>query len=185
MIVLKPTVVFPSAGHHNSDPGAVANGYKEADLTKELRNLISDELNKRGHKHIMDKDDETNRQYQGRIRPGSGSVILDIHFDAAQPSAGGTTVFIPTPEKAYDISFASRILDATCEILGTKNRGVRNERHSQHKRIGILHKGAGISALVEVCFITNKEDIAKYQAHKHELAKAYAEILIEYDNLKQ
>ena len=33
-------MIFISAGHHNTDPGAVANGYIERDLTKDARNLI-------------------------------------------------------------------------------------------------------------------------------------------------
>lgn len=41
MIQFSPLVVYPIAGHHNSDPGAVYNNQKKADITKELRNLIS------------------------------------------------------------------------------------------------------------------------------------------------
>jgi N-acetylmuramoyl-L-alanine amidase len=37
--------VFVTAGHHNADPGAVQNGAKEADLTKELRDLICEGTN--------------------------------------------------------------------------------------------------------------------------------------------
>lgn len=183
MIQIRPVVVFPSAGHHNNDPGAMANGFKEADLTKELRNLVSAVLTERGHRHIMDVDNETNRQYQGRIKPGAGSVILDIHFDAAQPSATGTTAFVANNANRNSQNFASEVAAVTAQILGIKNRGVRNEGHSQHSKIGILHKGAGIAALIEVCFITNVNDIAKYQTNKHKLAKAYAELLIKYDNL--
>ena len=183
MIQIRPAVVFPIAGHHNNDPGAMANGYKESDLTKELRNLISDELSKRNHRHIMDDDAETNRQYQNRIKPGSGSVILDIHFDAAQPSASGTAAFVANNANINSQKFASELAAVTSKILGIPSRGVRTEGQSQHSKIGILHKGAGIAALIEVCFITNTSDMIKYQANKQNLAKAYAEILIKYDNL--
>lgn len=40
MINLIPFKQFISAGHHDNDPGAVANGYQENELTKELRNII-------------------------------------------------------------------------------------------------------------------------------------------------
>ena len=40
MINLIPFKQFISAGHHDNDPGAVANGYQENELTKDLRNRI-------------------------------------------------------------------------------------------------------------------------------------------------
>ena len=177
-------VVYPSAGHHNNDSGAVANGYKEADLTKELRNLISAELVKKGHKHIMDKDHETNRQHQNRIKPGSGSVLLDIHFNAhPNKTATGTEVFVKQNANANSIKMATEIAQLVSTTLGIANRGVKKESGSQHNRLGILHVGAGIAALLEVAFITNESDMAKYQANKHRLAIALAHLLIKYDDL--
>lgn len=176
-------VVYPSAGHHDNDPGAVSNGYKEADLTKEFRNLLLQEFDKVSHSYITDKDWESNSQYQGRIKPGSGSVLLDNHFNAGPATATGAEVYIAANATGHSLAFATRLAETTSRILGIKNRGVKRENASQHSRIGILHKGAGIAALLEICFITNKGDMEKYQEKKQELAKAIAAICIEFDNL--
>lgn len=184
MIEFLPLKVFPSAGHHNSDPGAVANGYREADLTKELRNIMSAEFKKRKHDHIMDYDWETNRQYQNRIKPGENSVVLDLHFNAFhKPSATGTEAFIASNANVHSEGFAKDLLDVTSYLLKIPNRGVKREGSSQHNRLGILHLGAGVACLLEVCFITNPYDMKKYQENKVRLAKAYAEICMVYDNL--
>lgn len=184
MINLLPLKVYPSAGHHDNDPGAVANNYREADLTKEFRNLMSDEFKKHNHDHIMDYDWEINRQHQARIKPGSGSVLLDIHFNAAaNPLATGTEVFVASNANQNSIDFATELAEVTAKTLGIVNRGVKKEGASQHNRIGILHTKAGIAALLEICFITNPSDMEKYQANKECLAVLVTEICIKYDNL--
>lgn len=181
-MILIPTVVFPSAGHHNNDPGAVYNGIKEADKTKELRNLISKYLG--SHKHIMDNDWETNSQYQNRIKPASGSVIFDIHFNASTNSiASGTEMIISNSASENSKKMAAELASGTSLILGIPNRGVKTEKQTARGKIGILNLPAGISVLAEVCFLSNLSDMAKYDTNKDRLACFYAETLIKYDNL--
>lgn len=175
-------VIFPSAGHHDNDPGAVYNGVKEADKNKEFRNLLSKHLG--SHKHIMDKDWETNTQYQKRIKPGSGSVLLDIHFNAsANLSATGTEMIVANNASKLSIAMANELAEGTACILGVKNRGVKTEAQTARGKIGILNLGAGIAVLAELCFISNPSDMAKYEANKEELARFFAQILIKYDNM--
>ena len=46
--------IFLSAGHGGNDVGAVGNGYKEADLTIELRDLTLKYLKQLGAKVVID-----------------------------------------------------------------------------------------------------------------------------------
>ena len=89
---------FVSAGHNigglRVDPGAVANGLREADLTADFRNLVAKEALKLGVRVITDKDNETLAQYLLRIQTGSGSVIIEYHFDAASSGATRATGFV-------------------------------------------------------------------------------------------
>lgn len=176
-------VIFPSAGHHDSDPGAIANGYQENKLTKEMRELILQHLE--GEKVIIDQDHETNWQYQNRIKPGSGSVILDIHFNSGPESATGTECFVNNSDfqnpDSLSFKMATEITEKTADTLCIPYRGVKSEKDTQHPRIGILNLGAGCAVLWEICFITNAEDMKQYQKYKKELAKEIAEILIRYD----
>jgi len=183
MIQFSRLVTYPSAGHHNGDLGATTNGYREGELTQELRNLVVKELSCLNVKYITDKDDETNRQYQGRIKPADGSVIFDIHFNAGPPSATGTEVIISNVANDNSRLFARELVDGASRILGIRNRGVKGESGSQHSRVGILHLDAGIASLVEVCFITNEQDIAAYQVNKERLAAFYAKTLKKYDDM--
>lgn len=174
---------YASAGHHNADPGAQANGHKESELTQELRNMVVEELRNLGVRYITDNDNETNRQYQGRIKPGSGSVIFDIHFNAGPPTATGTEVIVANEVNEISKQFAKELVDGAAEIMGIRNRGVKDETGTHHSRIGILHLPAGISALAEVCFITNMSDMSAYQVNKERLAAFYAEMLKKYDDM--
>jgi N-acetylmuramoyl-L-alanine amidase len=174
-------IVYPSAGHNNFDPGAVYNGIKEADKTKELRNLISKHLGT--HKHITDYDCETNRQHQNRIKPGSGSVLADHHFDASpNTTVSGVGVFVATNANANSLAMAKEVAEGLSKIMGIPNRGVKTEAQSGRGRLGILHLGAGIAILVEVCFLSNPCDMAKYEANKEKVAKFLADIYKKWDD---
>lgn len=181
-----PFKQFISAGHHNADPGAVASGNKEADITKLIRDNIA--LHSRGSEIILDKDWETNRQYQSRIKPGAGSVIFDIHLNAAaKNTTSGIECFVNKKDFANKSSLSYKMADRFCReysaILGIPNRGVKGEASSQHARIGILNLGAGISVLCEVDFITSTTAVQNIVSKKNQLGKVGAKILQEFDDI--
>jgi len=175
---------FPSAGHHSKDAGATYNGRQENKETMVFRNLLTTELRFLGVKFITDDDNETNREYQARINPGKGSVILDIHFNAGGPAASGTECFIANDASAHSQEMAKEICNTASSVMGIKNRGVKTEGQSQHNKIGILHQGAGTSVLWEICFISNQDDMAKYDQNRGKLAKEIAKICKKYDDLR-
>ncbi|RNA63225.1 N-acetylmuramoyl-L-alanine amidase [Chryseobacterium nematophagum] len=179
-------MIFISAGHHKNDPGAVVNGYIERDLTKEARKIIVQKLDLKNV--IQDKDFETNAQYQRRIKPGSGSVVFDIHFNSGNPTVGGTECYVNQKDFADENSLSYKMADEICKltskILGIRNRGVKPDNKGQHSRIGILNLGSGVSVLWEVCFISFVIDMQSYLLKKNELLKEIADILKKYDTLK-
>lgn len=181
-------VTFPSAGHHLKDPGATYNGRQENLETIKFRDLLVLELKKLGVKIITDKDTQTNRAYQNSIQPGEGSVILDIHLNAGGATATGTECLVSAKDYAYKTSLSYRmaeeICETTAETLEIKNRGVKSETTTRHGKLGILHQGAGVAVLWEICFISNKEDMTKYDANIEGLARAIAKICKKYDDLR-
>ena len=107
-------MIFISAGHNTGglkpDPGAVANGHTEAKLTIEIRDLVVKELRKDNSlKIVTDNDDERLGEYLSRIKTGNGSVVLEFHFDAASPTATGTTIFIEAEADRLDKAFAKEM----------------------------------------------------------------------------
>jgi N-acetylmuramoyl-L-alanine amidase len=177
---------FISAGHNIAglrvDPGAVANGLREADLTAEFRNLVAKEAAKLGVRVITDKDNETLAQYLTRIQTGNGSIVIEYHFDAASPSATGATGFFEKDADRLDKAFAKEITDSVANVLGIRNRGVHSEEKTHRKSLGLMRE-EGIICLVELGFITNLNDIKAYQANKLKLAKEHAKIIKRYDDL--
>lgn len=180
-------MIFVSAGHNNQglrkDPGAVSNGYNEADLTVELRDLIISNLKKKGRKFIVDNDTEKLSDYLKRIQTGNGSVVLELHFDSAASNlASGTTAFIEEEADKNDESFAWDLSKAISNIMGVRNRGVFKENESHRGRLGLMRED-GIICLLEVCFINNESDMQLYQSNKVKIAESIAKILIRYEDL--
>lgn len=182
-------MVFISAGHNaqsktiKSDPGAIGNGYKEGDLTIDFRNRVCKELDRIGTKYTRDSDEESLSMYLRRINTGSGSVVIEYHFDAAASSAAtGTTGLIEREADRLDRAFAKEITDATASILGIRNRGVITEAESHRGSLGLMRE-EGIICLSELCFISNKSDVNNYLKYRDALAKKHAEIITRYERL--
>jgi len=178
---------FISAGHNlygiKPDSGAIGNGYKEAALTIEFRDLVIKECLKLGMKVVQDKDDERLGSYLERIKTGSGSVVVEYHFDASdKPQATGTTGLIEAEADRLDRAFAKELTDNTSSILGIKNRGIITEAQSHRGSLGLMRE-EGIIALVEICFISNINDIKAYQLNKNKLAIEHAKIIKKYEDL--
>lgn len=178
--------VFISAGHNpqgiKTDPGAVANGFREADLNIDFRNLVLAECKKLGLKTINDNDNETLGQYLSRIQTGSGSVVLEFHFDAAGPTATGTTALIEKEADRFDQAFAREIVNITSEVLGIRNRGVKSEADSHRGSLALMRED-GIICLLELGFITNVDDLNAYHRGKYKLAFEMAKIIKRYEEL--
>jgi len=180
-------MLYISAGHNpngiKTDSGAVGNGKRECDLTVEFRNLVLDQLKAKNAPYISDNDTETLGQYLKRAETGNGSVVLEFHFDASTNSkATGATALVGVDADDNDKAFARDILYATVSTFGIKNRGVLSEADSHRGRLGLMRE-KGIVALLELCFISNPDDLKAYDLHKTELAGKIADILIKYDAL--
>lgn len=172
------------AGHGGSDPGASGNGYIERDLAIEFRNLLVSELKKLSVNCITDPDSNALKEsllyFKEYFNPDS--VNVDIHWNAASPAATGTEVLINTNATPFEKQLGGKIADTIATMLNIKNRGLKTERDSARGTLAWLHQ-AGRNYIVEMCFISNKTDMVKYQGKKHELSKAIADIL--FDAIKQ
>lgn len=160
------------AGHGDGDPGAVGNGYNEADLTREVATLLKAELDayadvdiadtkKNWYKHIIKQKNSFNFK--------AYDYVLEIHFNSnTNKSANGTEIYVTRIEKSHGVE--TNIVDGVSNI-GFYNRGVKC---TNFDLIYHIKKQGVSSALVEMCFISNKNDIDLYQAKKKDIAKAMA-----------
>ncbi|RYE25089.1 MAG: N-acetylmuramoyl-L-alanine amidase [Sphingobacteriales bacterium] len=181
-------MIYLSAGHNlrskDADPGAVCGKLKEAFLTAELRDLVAKELQLLSAKFVTDTDDETLSGYIRRIKPGNGSVLCELHFNCAANLATGAEVLVKNEYCKEEKELATAICNIISSVCTIANRGVKTESQSHRGKLGILHTHAGISVLVEVCFINNKIDMQHYQKSKKIIAAKLAEVLIMFDELQ-
>ena len=169
------TIVI-TAGHSNVDPGAVANGLKEAALAVELRDIIALKLREKGCEVITDGNKGDNKPLAEAIRLiQKGNVAVEIHFNAAvASSAAGVETIALLKDKAL----AQRLSKAIAGVLGTKLRGdggYIDQSKSARGKLGYVSAGG---LIVEVAFISNKTEMAAYQAKKWLVASAIVEALI-------
>ena len=156
------------AGHGDGASGAVGNGYKECDLTREFASLICSKLKKICCATLAD----TNRNWFDYLGTNSYdfsdyNYVLEIHFNAG--GGTGSEIYVTDSEKG--ITVEESILNNLCGTTGYTNRGVKRKNFRVIQRI----KSQGISsALLEVCFIDSEMDIATYQQKKDLIAQAIA-----------
>lgn len=184
---MKVRDVFTSAGHSNRpgrDRGATGNGYVEGDLTVEFRDLLNKELRFYGINPISDGNDTI---LQDSItffknKTSKNSIVIDIHWNAATPRATGVEVLIPSVHSEFEKELAGKIAACIGHELGIPlrgDRGVKTEAESHHGRLGWMRL-TGENILIEMCFITNPEDMRAYQSKKHIIAKKLAKIIYDY-----
>lgn len=170
-------------GHGDGDCGAVGNGYKEADLTREVATLLKAELssytdvtiadtNKNWYKHIIKQKNSFN------FKPYD--YVLEIHFNSfTNTAANGTEIFVTRAEKSHGVE--TNIVNGISNI-GFYNRGVTRKNFDLIYHI----KNQGVSsALLEMCFISNEKDMKLYQTAKHLIIKAIADGIISGFSLKK
>lgn len=179
--------VFASAGHNTLgikvDTGAVANGYREADLNIQFRDLFIKECKALGMKVIKDLDNESLGQYLTRIQTGNGSVVIEFHFDAAANAAvSGTTGLVEADADRLDKAYATECVATTSRITGIPNRGVRSEKESHRGSLGLMRE-EGIICLLELGFITNINDVNSHIKVRPILAKELALITKKFEDL--
>lgn len=183
-----PVKTFAFAGHNDKDPGAVYNGRREADETKDAKRLFDKYYPNDRKDLILDKDWQTNKQIQVTFKPGPGSVIVDKHFNAGSPTATGVECLVNRKDFANKNSMSYRMAEeickATSEILDIRNRGVKSEADTRHGKLYSLNMGAGCAVLWEICFISSVLDMQKWDMHKEKLMKRIAEIVAKYDDMK-
>lgn len=169
------------AGHGGTpyDPGACGCGCKEAVLTRELAALVKPELEAYAGMEVaifdQSKDAYKHLKGGGALPLAGVSYVLEIHFNACvNDEAGdgrttGTEILVKSNEASVGVEQA---IANNIAALGLKNRGVKRNDGllvmNTVKRAGVSH------ALLETCFIDDRDDMTIYQANKKAVAAAIA-----------
>lgn len=155
------------AGHGAGDPGAVGNGYQEAERVRAL----AGRLGALGGNSVIVCDTSRNWYADGGISSypfSSDAQILELHMDSFSSSAakGGSVLIKPGIGGAdsHDVSlanFISAYFPGRSQKI--KEQSLGNADRAYARRIPYR--------LLETCFISNPEDILKFNGNIDAVAK--------------
>ena len=158
--------LFVIAGHGAGDPGAVGNGYTEAERVRALATKIK----AYGGDNVMLGD--TNRNWYADngisfLNISKEYQIIELHMDSASASARGGHVIIKSgfTADAYDNALASMLKSI---LPGRSNMIVGRSDLANPNRAAA--KGYGYR-LVEFGFISNATDVQIFNSRMDDIAK--------------
>ena len=151
--------VFIAVGHGGSDPGAVANGFKEKDLNLSIALACQAELVRHGVSVLTSRTKDENDDLTERIKECNAfdpDLALDIHNNAG--GGDGAEVF-HTVKGGTGKTLALNILDEVVKI-GQNSRGAKTKQSSNGADyFGFIRLTAAPAVIVECAFLDNKKDI--------------------------
>ena len=194
---MKTRRVFLSAGHSTTpgkDMGAVSRdkkhieGIKVAEFRALIFQILQDHYNYRAS---IDSNDSTTSQtislFSKYTTPRC--ILIDFHMNAAaDPRAQGVETLVPENASEFELELAQEISEAihhgtSFPLRGNfrGRRGVRSEAESQHKRLSWMRM-TGENILVELCFISNPQEMEVWEITKHQVAKRVADVIWKWAN---
>lgn len=180
-------VIYLDAGHGGSDPGAIANGLREKDITLDLAKRVQKKLEADGYKVIMTRTTDTFLQLKERSQKANkanADIFVSIHVN----SGGGTgieTWWNDNNEKAVEsLKLASEIQNEVIKATNENDRGVKG-RTPNLGDFHVTRVPKMASALIEVGFIDKKEDAEKLKlsSFKNKVAKGIVAGIKKYFNI--
>lgn len=176
------------SGHGAGDPGAVSQFGKEADETIYMVEEIKKTLSAYAQVDLYPTERNAYKDAKaGKLAVDFGNYdyVLEVHFNSGAADLkgnGGTTgteIYVTTAEKTVGVE--TKIVQSIA-ALGFKNRGVKRTNFTVIYRA----KAAGVSsALLEVCFIDDKDDMSIYAAQKAQIAATVANAIAVQFGLKK
>ena len=167
-------------GHGDHDPGAVNGERLEKDDNLRVALLVRDNLEAKGIRVYMTRDDDTFLSLEERCALANKkkcTLFVALHRNSAESGSGVEVWVENTPEKV-DWALAENILNGLSEAGISKARGVKSGY--VHNPDGNYYVNAHTkmpSCLVELGFITSDTDNALFDEHLNDYAKEIADAI--------
>lgn len=171
--------VAVTAGHSNSDPGAVRGKVKEADFVVKVRNEVELYLRRAGLTVKTDGTGTINLPLTNAIQIIRGSsTAIEFHLNASDnPKANGIeTIALPEDKK-----LAQAISKAIAGVTGGTLRGKDgwiDQSQSARGKLGFVSNGG---LIVELGFLSNPAEFAVLEAKYWLVAQAIADVIIAHE----
>lgn len=178
-------MILVSAGHSNTDPGAVNTKvlnpdgkiYRETDIATDMRNMVALYLKKAGVPYKTDGLDKVNLPLNqaGKLAEGT-KVAVEFHCNAfSDPKAKGVEALAQTKDKQLSRELCEAVSKHMLSPVRGTDGGWKNEGSGQHSKLFFVQKG-GI--ILELFFISNPTELVRWEEVKWLVAREVAEVLI-------
>ena len=188
--------IFLLRGHGNGDPGACANGYTEENLAQNIVDRVVELL--KGKDVKVFTNSKTQNNYVANCLTGhtfNYKFGYTIHLNSASANATGTEIFVPINEQY--VNTETKMCKEIANVLDINARGVKSRDYnsgSTHLRIekdgskgtdyykeirqswqnGLSHN------IIELCFISNLNDVKQLLNNKEKVCKVIANNILVY-----
>lgn len=173
-VVMQNASLLIAAGHSDADPGAVANGFTEAEIVQPFREAVAFCLRQRGVKFETDGASQENQPLALAVKLAERhDVAAEFHCNAAaSPQASGCEV-LAMPD---NMELAWKVSGAIAKTLGITNRGAKPDDAGAHSRLAFCRAGG---LVVELFFLTNPQDLERFLDHRMAVAEEVAKVLLD------
>jgi N-acetylmuramoyl-L-alanine amidase len=178
--------VYLIAGHEViNGKGTGAHGFiDEAVEALKLRNDLVLALKSKNVKVTTDQNTSKLREVVSWLKGlvTSKDLVIDIHFNAStNPKASGVEVLIDDTSSSIEKMFSRELAEVISESLKLKNRGIKPESTTRHKRLAIISDPqVAVNVLLEICFVSNQSDVDSYKKNYLSLVNNLANVIEKY-----
>jgi N-acetylmuramoyl-L-alanine amidase len=172
-------VVVIDPGHGGPDPGAVGiGGLQEKGIVLDIGIQVANLLEKQGVQAVLTRKDDIDLDLEPRVQLAeqiNATVFVSIHansIDMSRPDISGLETYYYQSGEELARVIHSSVLEGT----GIPDRRVRTARFY------VLRKTSMPSVLVEVGFVTGRDDAAKLSdpSYRSQMANAIARGILQY-----
>lgn len=170
-------IVAVTAGHSNTDAGAVNNKVHEQVVATDARNIVAWYLQNAGITVRMDGFGNENKPLREAVKLVKGSdIAIELHCNASVNSSAKGVEVLANPQHK---GLAQRIAQSIANVIGTPvrgDKGYKPENAGQHSRLAYVQAGG---LVVELFFISNQDELDAWNNKKWLVCKAIANVIIE------
>lgn len=175
--------IDPALG--GNDSGASANGLTEKDVTLAVALKLKSELEQRGVKVVLTRDSDktvTNEARVAACNKAQSDLLVSLRLNSAQNiTVRGFELWVSNKKPANSVSAAEAIGKSMSTITGIRNRGVKyGTVTNADENYYVNSKSKCASLVIQLGFISNKEDASLLKNNDSEVASKIAQGIVTY-----
>lgn len=176
-------VLVLDAGHGGKTTGSIAaNGVAEKDLALTMVKQIKAIADERGIKTILTRSDDRDVSFDERLKL-QGNIFVSVHINSAGPYKGVDKYngILMLTDKYKNNPGSEKLANAFKREMLHLN-GIAIDTVTHHQNIAVLRDNSVPSVLIELGFLSNKNDL-KYITNKdnqHDVAEKFVDAVVAY-----